>query len=99
MQNRDLYFSRLIFLYFIKRLPDIFLFQNHFNKLLQIQARLSNYEIIKPGREFVKAGELFKLCRKEMQLRYFILVRILRSAGSIFVYIPLLHLLYKFAAE
>lgn len=48
----------------------------HMSKLLQIQAQLGNYEIIRPGREFVKAGELYKLSRKEMQLRYFILVRI-----------------------
>ena len=50
-------------------------FQMQLSKLLQIQARFGNYEIIRPGREFVKAGELAKLSRKEMQTRYFILVR------------------------
>ncbi|XP_050425561.1 FYVE, RhoGEF and PH domain-containing protein 6-like [Adelges cooleyi] len=44
------------------------------SKLLQIQSQLGNYEIIKPGRELVKEGELYKLSRKDMQLRYFILL-------------------------
>lgn len=53
---------------------NIVLFQDHLSKLLSIQSQLGNYEIIKPGREFVMEGELYKLSRKEMQLRFFILV-------------------------
>ncbi|XP_050529267.1 FYVE, RhoGEF and PH domain-containing protein 6-like isoform X2 [Daktulosphaira vitifoliae] len=44
------------------------------SKLLQIQSQLGNYVIIKPGRELIKDGELYKLSRKDMQLRYFILL-------------------------
>lgn len=47
---------------------------DHLSKLLSIQSQLGNYEIIKPGREFVMEGELYKLSRKEMQLRFFILL-------------------------
>lgn len=44
------------------------------SKLLSIQSQLGDYEIIRPGRYFVKEGELYKLCRKDMKLRFFILV-------------------------
>ncbi|XP_046405200.1 uncharacterized protein LOC124170493 [Ischnura elegans] len=44
------------------------------SKLLQLQSLLKNYAIIKPGRTFLKEGELQKLCRKGMQNRYFILL-------------------------
>ncbi|PSN49832.1 hypothetical protein C0J52_08843, partial [Blattella germanica] len=47
---------------------------DHLSKLLQLQSQLGNYEIIKPGRIFLKDGELFKLSRKGMQPRYFILL-------------------------
>ncbi|XP_014246193.1 FYVE, RhoGEF and PH domain-containing protein 6-like isoform X1 [Cimex lectularius] len=47
---------------------------DNLSKLLQIQFSLGGYEIIKPGREFIKEGELYKLSRKEMQLRYFVLL-------------------------
>lgn len=47
---------------------------DHLSKLLSVQSQLGNYEIIKPGREFVMEGELYKLSRKEMQLRFFILL-------------------------
>lgn len=47
---------------------------DHLSKLLQLQSQLGNYEIIKPGRVFLKDGELFKLSRKGMQPRYFILL-------------------------
>lgn len=47
---------------------------DHLSKLLQLQSRLGNYEIIKPGRMFLKDGELSKLSRKGMQPRYFILL-------------------------
>jgi FYVE/RhoGEF/PH domain-containing protein 5/6 len=45
-----------------------------FRQLLQLQSQLDNYEIIKPGRKFIKDGELFKLSRKGRQPRYFILL-------------------------
>ncbi|KDR19096.1 FYVE, RhoGEF and PH domain-containing protein 6 [Zootermopsis nevadensis] len=47
---------------------------DHLSKLLQLQSQLGNYEIIKPGRVFLKDGELFKLSRKGVQPRYFILL-------------------------
>jgi len=52
-------------------------FQDCVSKLLQLQSLLGSYIIIKPGRELIKEGELYKLSRKDMQLRYFILVRLL----------------------
>lgn len=42
--------------------------------MLELQSRLNKHEIIKPGRIFVKEGELWKLSRKDLQYRYFILV-------------------------
>ncbi|CAB0009521.1 unnamed protein product, partial [Nesidiocoris tenuis] len=46
---------------------------DNLGKLLKLQSRLGNYEIIKPGRSFIKEGELQKLSRKEIQPRYLIL--------------------------
>lgn len=36
--------------------------------------RSSRYELLRPGRYLLKEGELLKLCRREMQPRYFILL-------------------------
>lgn len=47
---------------------------DNLSKLLQIQSKLGSHEIIKPGRRFLLEGELYKLSRKEMQLRFFILL-------------------------
>ncbi|KAK9496513.1 hypothetical protein O3M35_013207 [Rhynocoris fuscipes] len=47
---------------------------DNLSKLLQIQAKLGTHEIIKPGRKFLREGELYKLSRKEVQLRFFILL-------------------------
>lgn len=47
---------------------------DNFSKLLSIQNTIfGNFEIVKPGRVFLKEGELMKLSRKEMQPRWFIL--------------------------
>lgn len=47
---------------------------DNFSKLLQVQNNLiGSYEIIRPGRIFLKEGELHKLSRKVMQPRWFIL--------------------------
>ncbi|XP_013773396.1 FYVE, RhoGEF and PH domain-containing protein 6-like [Limulus polyphemus] len=47
---------------------------DNFAKLLSIQNSIfGNFEIVKPGRIFIKEGELLKLSRKEMQPRWFIL--------------------------
>ncbi|XP_076313551.1 uncharacterized protein LOC143226451 isoform X1 [Tachypleus tridentatus] len=47
---------------------------DNFAKLLSIQNSIfGNFEIVKPGRVFLKEGELLKLSRKEMQPRWFIL--------------------------
>ncbi|XP_065206805.1 FYVE, RhoGEF and PH domain-containing protein 6-like [Planococcus citri] len=59
----------------------------HLSKLLEIQNRLGNHEIIKPGRIFIKEGELYKFSRKELQSRYFILLNdclLYTSYGSMF---------------
>ncbi|XP_072026421.1 uncharacterized protein [Amphiura filiformis] len=48
---------------------------DNFGKLLQIQHSLiGNHEIVKPGRVFIKEGELLKLSRKVMQPRKFFLM-------------------------
>ncbi|XP_029822868.3 LOW QUALITY PROTEIN: uncharacterized protein LOC115308876 [Ixodes scapularis] len=48
---------------------------DNFSKLMSIQNSLVNrYEVIKPGRNFLKEGELMKVSRKEMQPRWFILL-------------------------
>ncbi|XP_013793005.1 FYVE, RhoGEF and PH domain-containing protein 6-like [Limulus polyphemus] len=47
---------------------------DNFSKLLSIQNSIfGNFEIVKPGRVFLKEGELMKLSRKELQPRWFIL--------------------------
>ncbi|KAH6922769.1 hypothetical protein HPB50_018982 [Hyalomma asiaticum] len=47
---------------------------DNFSKLMSLQNRISNrYEVLKPGRTFLKEGELMKASRKEMQPRYFVL--------------------------
>ncbi|XP_075729448.1 uncharacterized protein LOC119163616 isoform X4 [Rhipicephalus microplus] len=47
---------------------------DNFSKLMSLQNRISNrYEVLKPGRAFLKEGELMKVSRKEMQPRYFVL--------------------------
>jgi len=43
-------------------------------RLLQLQARVGDYELVRPGRELVKEGELGKISRKEVVPRYFILL-------------------------
>lgn len=47
---------------------------DNFSKLMSIQNSIVNHhEVIKPGRNFLKEGELMKISRKEMQPRLFIL--------------------------
>jgi len=45
-----------------------------FQRLLHLQSRLGDFELIKPGRELIKEGELQKISRKEVVPRYFILL-------------------------
>jgi len=45
-----------------------------FQRLLHLQSRLGDFELIKPGRELIKEGELQKISRKELVPRYFILL-------------------------
>ncbi|KAL4226589.1 FYVE [Mactra antiquata] len=48
--------------------------EDYVQKMLEIQRSLiGQFEVIKPGRLFLKEGELKKLSRKEMQPRYFFL--------------------------
>ena len=42
--------------------------------MLNLQSRLGDWEVISPGRELVKEGELIKISRKREDLRYFILL-------------------------
>ena len=44
-------------------------------RMLKLQSRLGNWEIIKPGRFIVKEGHIDKVSRKTLQPRYLILVR------------------------
>ena len=48
--------------------------EDNFQKLLRLQSRLGNWEIIKPGRYIIKEGELDKVSRKAIQPRYFVLL-------------------------
>ncbi|XP_052779804.1 uncharacterized protein LOC128217033 isoform X2 [Mya arenaria] len=48
--------------------------EDYVQKMLEIQKSLvGHFEIIKPGRLFLKEGELMKLSRKDLQPRYFFL--------------------------
>lgn len=48
--------------------------EDYVQKMLEIQRSLiGQFEVIRPGRVFLKEGELMKLSRKEMQPRYFFL--------------------------
>jgi hypothetical protein len=42
--------------------------------MLRLQSRLGDWELIRPGRELVKEGELHKISRKGAGTRYFILL-------------------------
>lgn len=42
--------------------------------MMQFQSLMSDFEIIKPGRQLIKDGPLEKVCRKSTRERYFILV-------------------------
>ncbi|XP_023224340.1 titin-like isoform X3 [Centruroides sculpturatus] len=64
---------------------------DNFQKLVSIQnSILGSYEIVRPGRIFLKEGELMKLSRKEMQPRWFILFN-----DSLFYLICMQQGLYK----
>ena len=52
----------------------LFLPQEGFQQLLHLQSRLGDFELIRPGRELVREGELMKISRKEVVPRYFILM-------------------------
>jgi len=45
-----------------------------FQRMLRLQSRLGDWELIRPGRELVKEGELHKISRKGVGSRYFILL-------------------------
>ena len=47
---------------------------DQFQKMLRLQARVGDYELIQPSRELVKEGELMKISRNEIVPRYFILL-------------------------
>ena len=50
------------------------LMQDKFQKMLDLQSRLGDWEVIRPGRELLKEGELMKISRKGIDTRYFILL-------------------------
>ena len=45
-----------------------------FRKMLRLQSRLGDLELIRPGRDLVKEGELQKMSRKGVGPRYFVLM-------------------------
>ena len=47
---------------------------DQFQKMLRLQSRVGDYELIQPSRELVKEGELMKISRNEVVPRYFILL-------------------------
>jgi len=47
---------------------------DQFQKMLNLQSRVGDFELIQPGRELVKEGELMKISRSEVVPRYFILL-------------------------
>jgi hypothetical protein len=73
-KHSDCLMSVMYVIYSDSVIMGLIFLKDHLSKLLQLQSQLGNYEIIKPGRIFLKDGELFKLSRKGMQPRYFILV-------------------------
>ena len=48
--------------------------QDKFDKMLKLQSRLGDWEVIQPGRELLKEGELVKISRKREDIRYLILL-------------------------
>ena len=42
--------------------------------MLHLQSRLGNFELIKPGRKLLKEGELDKMSKKNVAIRYMILL-------------------------
>ena len=48
--------------------------QDKFDKMLNLQSRLGDWEVIQPGRELLKEGELVKISRKREDIRYLILL-------------------------
>ena len=48
--------------------------QDKFQRMLRLQSRLGDWELIRPGRELVKEGELHKISRKGAGTRYFVLL-------------------------
>ena len=48
--------------------------QEKFNAMLNLQSRLGDWEVIQPGRELLREGELVKISRKREDIRYLILL-------------------------
>ena len=48
--------------------------QDKFQRILSLQSRLGDTEIIQPGRELLKEGELLKISRKGTNARYMVLL-------------------------
>ena len=45
-----------------------------FQKMLKLQSRIGDFELIQAGRELVKEGEMNKISRDEVVPRYFVLL-------------------------
>ena len=51
------------------------IFQENFRRMMKLQSRLGDsIELIRPGRQLIKEGELLKISRKGLDPRYFILL-------------------------
>ena len=63
------------FLFTFMVIVTISFLQDKFRRMLQLQSRLGDYfELIRPGRDLIKEGELQKVSRKGVGPRYFILL-------------------------
>ena len=61
-------------LYCMMTIITLVISQEGFQQLLHLQSRLGDFELIRPGRELVREGEVMKISRKEVVPRYFILL-------------------------
>ena len=80
-EESDFLFQSINFIFFLSIFFYLFFLsvvgslQKNAEKLVQLQNRLTQYVILKADRQLICEGELQKVCRKELQPRYFALVR------------------------
>ena len=62
--------------------------------MLKLQSRVGDWELIKPGRELVKEGELHKISRKGIGSRYVLFIKLIMNM-KIFVNVFLFNIINK----